>query len=61
MENQDIFKISESGKPKDPTGINVPHNVPIGPRIMEQRLNPNSVSNEPRNVNQINRGHDIDV
>jgi cytoskeletal protein CcmA (bactofilin family) len=53
-ENQDIFKISELGKPKDSIGINAPHNVPIGPRIIEQRLN-------PRNVDQINRGRDIDV
>jgi cytoskeletal protein CcmA (bactofilin family) len=44
-ENQDIFKISELGKPKDSTGISAPHNVPI----------------DPRSVDQINSGSDIDV
>ncbi len=44
-ENQDIFKISELGKPKDSIGINAPHNVPIG----------------PRSVDQINSGRDIEV
>ena len=35
-ENQDIFKISELGKPKDSIGINAPQNIPIGSRIIEQ-------------------------
>ena len=53
-ENQDIFKISELSKPKDSISINAPHNVPIGPRVLEQRFNTSS-------VNQINRERDIKV
>jgi cytoskeletal protein CcmA (bactofilin family) len=53
-ENQDIFKINELDKPKDSIGINDPNNIPIGPSVLEQRLNQGS-------VDQIDSGLDIEV
>jgi len=47
-ENQDIFKISELGKPKDSIGIDAPHDVPTDSRVLEHRLNPRSMDQTNR-------------
>ena len=53
-EDQDIFIISELDKPEVLLGIDSPQNIPIGPGIIEQKLNPGS-------ADQINSELDIDV
>lgn len=53
-ENQDIFKINELNKPKNPIGINPPQNFTPVQELLNKELN-------PRSMDEINRGREIEV